>query len=121
MSPEGTVNERIRIDGHPIDDESLADAVLSVRGGVAELLEVELTAFEAVTLAALVAFADAPVDVAIVEVGLLGRFDATNIVDGDVAVVTSVGADHTDFREGLARPGGEPRIIKARSQGVVLG
>lgn len=120
MSPEGTVNERIRIDGHPIDDESLADAVLSVRG-VAELLELELTAFEAVTLAALVAFADAPVDVAIVEVGLLGRFDATNIVDGDVAVVTSVGADHTDFREGwLDRVASEKAgIIKARSQAVL--
>ena len=99
LSPEGTVNERVRVDGRPLDDEALADAVESVRGA-AKLLEIELTAFEAVTLTALVAFADAPVDVAVVEVGLLGRYDATNVVDGDVAVVTNVGGDHTDFAPG---------------------
>lgn len=99
LSPEGTPNERIRIDRHPIGDVELADAISSVRGA-AEHLGVELSAFDAVTLAALVAFADAPVDVAVVEVGLLGRFDSTNVVDGDVAVVTTVGGDHTDFADG---------------------
>lgn len=99
LSPEGTPNERIRIDGHPIGDDALADAVSSVRGA-ADHLGVTLSAFDAVTLSALVAFADAPVDVAVVEVGLLGRFDSTNVVDGDVAVVTNVGGDHTDFAEG---------------------
>ncbi|MFN8050637.1 MAG: Mur ligase family protein [Acidimicrobiales bacterium] len=120
LSPEGTVNERIRIDGHPIDDASLADAVSSVRG-VAGHLDVSLTAFEAVTLSALVAFADAPVDVAVVEVGLLGRYDATNVVDGDVAVVTSVGGDHTDFAPGWRdRVAGEKAgILKAASQAVL--
>ncbi|MEZ5320721.1 MAG: Mur ligase family protein [Microthrixaceae bacterium] len=67
---------------------------------MAEHLGLTLSAFEAVTLAALVAFADAPVDVAVVEVGLLGRYGATNVVDGDVAVITSIGGDHTDFSDG---------------------
>lgn len=120
LSPEGTANERIRIDGRPIDDVSLADAVGSVRG-VADLLDLRLTAFEAVTLAALVAFGDAPVDVAVVEVGLLGRFDATNIIDGDVAVVTNVGGDHTDFAPGWRdRVASEKAgILKATSQAVL--
>lgn len=120
LSPEGTVHERIRIDGRPIDDEALADAVGSVRGA-AEHLDARLTAFEAVTLSALVAFADAPVDVAVVEVGLLGRYDATNVVDGDVAVVTTVGGDHTDFAPGWqqAVAGEKAGILKPRSQAVL--
>ncbi len=52
------------------------------------------------TAAAFRWFAEAPVDVAVVEVGLLGRFDATNVVDARVAVVTSIGGDHTDFAPG---------------------
>lgn len=99
LSPEGTVAERVRVDGRPVSAEVLADAVLTVRGA-AEATGLILTAFEAVTLTALVVFADAPVDVAVVEVGLLGRFDATNVVDGDVAVITTVGGDHTDFAPG---------------------
>ena len=120
VSPEGTVNERIRIDGGPIADAELAEAVQSVRG-VSQALDVELTAFEAVTLSALVAFGDAPVDVAVIEVGLLGRFDATNIIDGDVAVVTSVGADHTDFGPGwLDRVASEKAgILKPKSQAIL--
>lgn len=98
-SPEGTVNERIRIDCAPISEVELSDALSSVRGA-AEVIGQQLTVFEAVTLAALVAFADAPVDVAIIEVGLLGRFDATNVVEADVAVITNVGGDHTDFADG---------------------
>lgn len=121
LSPEGSVNERIRIDGRPIDDESLADAVLSVRN-VAEVVGAPITAFEAVTLTALVAFADAPVDVAVIEVGLLGRFDATNIIDADVAVVTAVGGDHTDFSPGwLERVASEKAGIIKPDSVVVLG
>lgn len=120
LSPEGTPNERIRVDGRPIDDASLADAVSSVRG-VADVLGVNLTAFEAITLAALVAFGDAPVDIAVIEVGLLGRFDATNIIDGDVAVVTNIGGDHTDFAPGWRdRVASEKAgILKAQSQAVL--
>lgn len=120
LSPEGTPNERIRIDGRPIDDVSLADAIGSVRG-VADVLDLRLTAFEAITLAAIVAFGDAPVDVAVIEVGLLGRFDATNIIDGDVSVVTTIGGDHTDFAAGWRdRIASEKAgILKATSQAVL--
>jgi len=120
LSPEGTPNERIRLDGRPIGDEPLAEAVGSVRG-VADHLGIALTAFEAITLAALVAFGDAPVDVAVVEVGLLGRYDATNVIDGDVAVVTTVGGDHTDFSTGWRdRVASEKAgIVKPDSQAVL--
>ena len=55
------------------------------------------TYFEMVTAAAFRWFADIAVDVAVIEVGLLGRWDATNVVDAQVAVVTNVGLDHTEF------------------------
>jgi len=112
LSPEGTVAERIRIDGQPIDGESLADALTTVRGA-AEAAQHQLTTFEAVTLTALVAFADAPVDVAVIEVGLLGRYDATNVVHADVAVITTIGGDHTDFT-----PGWQERVM-AEKAGII--
>ncbi|GIX21372.1 MAG: bifunctional folylpolyglutamate synthase/dihydrofolate synthase [Gammaproteobacteria bacterium] len=106
-------HERIRVAGRPIDDEALLaafDRVDCARG------EVPLTYFEFGTLAALDHFARAGLDLAVLEVGMGGRLDATNIVDPDVAVVTSIGLDHTEFlgpdREhvaaeklGIARPG----------------
>lgn len=97
------LNERITRDGEPIDDESLADVVELLRQ--VEPLVVERTGrtpswFELLTAAAFVWFADVAVDVAVVEVGLLGRYDATNVADGAVAVLTNVDGDHTDFRPG---------------------
>ncbi|MFZ4517090.1 MAG: bifunctional folylpolyglutamate synthase/dihydrofolate synthase [Microthrixaceae bacterium] len=93
------VNERIRRDGEPIGDHDLAEVLAGVRA-VEPLLGHRPTWFELVTAAALRWFAEAPVDVAVVEVGLLGRYDATNVVDGRVAVITSIGGDHTDFAPG---------------------
>lgn len=93
------VNERLVRDGRPIDDEELAE-VLSGVAAVEELLEVTPTWFEALTAAAFRWFAEAPVDVAVVEVGLLGRYDATNVAEATVAVATSIGADHTDLAPG---------------------
>lgn len=90
------INERISRNGEPIDDESFGEMV----GGVADLellVGVRPTFFEIVTAAAFRWFADVAVDVAVVEVGMLGRWDATNVVDGTVAVVTNVGLDHTEF------------------------
>jgi dihydrofolate synthase/folylpolyglutamate synthase len=83
-------SERIRVDGAEVDFEV---AVARVRP-VAERLEA--TQFEIVTAAALTAFADAHVDVAVVEAGLGGRFDATNVLRTRVVLLTSVGLDHTD-------------------------
>lgn len=89
------VNERITWDGEPISDEELGRVI----GGVAaveELAGVTPSYFEILTAAAFSYFADVAVDVAVVEVGMLGRYDATNVVDATVAVLTNVGRDHTD-------------------------
>lgn len=93
------VNERLSRDGVPIGDEDLAE-VLSGVAAVEPLCQVQPSWFEVMTAAAFRWFAEAPVDVAVVEVGLLGRYDATNVVDARVAVVTSIGGDHTDFAPG---------------------
>ena len=87
-------NERIVIDGHSVDDATLCAAfeqVDALRG------DVPLTFFEFTTLAALVCFADADLDVLILEVGLGGRLDAVNVVDADVAIVTRIGIDHVGY------------------------
>ena len=93
------VNERISRNGEPIADDQLA-AVLSDLAGIEPLLEHRPSYFELLTAAALRWFADEAVAAAVVEVGLLGRWDATNVVDGLVAVLTNVGQDHTDGAEG---------------------
>jgi len=96
--------ERICFDGEPIDDERL----LSTWAEVAPYVEVvdansiadggvPLSYFEVMTALAFAAFADAPVDVAIVEVGLGGGWDSTNVADGSVAVITPIGLDHLEY------------------------
>ncbi len=89
------VNERLSWDLEPIDDAAFA-AVISHLADLEPLAGVEASYFELLTAAALSWFAEIAVDVAVVEVGLLGRFDATNVVDAQVAVVTNIGRDHTD-------------------------
>ena len=87
-------NERARINGELASDEALCknfEAVEAVRG------DVSLTYFEFTTLAILKYFADASLDAVILEVGLGGRLDAVNLVDPDVAIVTSVDLDHQDY------------------------
>ena len=89
------VNERIAWGGEPIDDADLGEAI----GAVAELepmLESPPTYFEILTVAAFRWFADVAADVAVIEVGLGGRWDATNVGDGDVAVITNVSLDHAE-------------------------
>jgi dihydrofolate synthase/folylpolyglutamate synthase len=89
------VNERIRLDGEPLDDDAFGHAVNQV-AGVEPLVDETLSYFEVLTGAAFDCFAEHAVDVAVVEVGLLGRWDATNVVEAEVAVVTNIGRDHTD-------------------------
>ena len=89
------VNERISRNGEPIDDDAFAAMVTEIVE-LSPLAGVEPSYFELLTAGALSWFADGPVDVAVIEVGLLGRYDATNVVDGHVAVITSIGLDHTD-------------------------
>lgn len=89
------INERICYDGEPIDDDDFA-ALIGDIAAIEPLLAARPSYFELLTAAAFRWFADHPVDVAVVEVGLLGRWDATNIVESQVAVLTNVGHDHTD-------------------------
>lgn len=87
-------NERVTINGQPVADVDLCEAFAAIdlaRG------DISLTYFEFGTLAALWLFQRADLDAVVLEVGLGGRLDAVNIVDADVAVVTSIGLDHTDY------------------------
>ncbi|MFM8480783.1 MAG: bifunctional folylpolyglutamate synthase/dihydrofolate synthase [Gammaproteobacteria bacterium] len=87
-------NERVEINGEPVADAPLTRAferIEAARG------EISLTFFEYGTLAAFLVFAEQAVDAAVIEVGLGGRLDATNIIDADVAVLCSVGLDHQDW------------------------
>ena len=95
-----SVTERITIDGEPISDERFDDVWREIEPYVAlvdqrEIDGVQMTFFEIITAMAYAAFADAPVDVAVVEVGLGGAWDATNVADAGVAVVTPIDLDHT--------------------------
>jgi dihydrofolate synthase/folylpolyglutamate synthase len=90
------VNERLARDAVPIDDESFAEQIAAV-ADLEGLIGVRPSYFEACTAAAFRWFADTAVDVAVVEVGLLGRWDATNVVHAQVAVVTNIGMDHNEF------------------------
>ncbi|MGH1505048.1 MAG: bifunctional folylpolyglutamate synthase/dihydrofolate synthase [Acidimicrobiales bacterium] len=115
------INERIVWDGRPIPDEEFA-RVMSLLAAVVPTLEHPPGRFDLLTALALVWFADQGVDVAVVEVGLLGRFDSTNIVEADVAVLTNLGKDHTDGAEGWkAKVAWEKAGIIEPDSHVVLG
>ncbi|WP_425473035.1 bifunctional tetrahydrofolate synthase/dihydrofolate synthase [Vulcaniibacterium gelatinicum] len=105
-------NERVRVDGVEATDEALAAAFAAVEAARADT---PLTYFEYGTLAALWLFQRAGLDLAVLEVGLGGRLDAVNLVDPDVAVITTVDLDHQDWlgpdretigqeKAGIARP-----------------
>ncbi len=90
-----SITERIQIDTVPIGEDHFTD-LISHLALVEPLLKASPSWFELMTAAAYRCFADHAVDVAVVEVGMLGRFDATNIADAKVSVITNVGFDHTD-------------------------
>ncbi len=87
-------NERIRIDGKPIADGDLAALLAEIRAAEHEIGE-RLAPFEILTAAMLLWFDRQQVDVAVIEVGVLGRYDATNVCTAEVAVITNIGRDHT--------------------------
>jgi dihydrofolate synthase/folylpolyglutamate synthase len=97
-------NERIRLQKKPVDEILLCEAFEQINFAKQDI---ELTYFEWVTLVALWIFKKAHLDVIILEVGIGGRLDATNIIDADLAVITSIGLDHTDYlgntRESIGR------------------
>jgi dihydrofolate synthase / folylpolyglutamate synthase len=112
-------NERIRIGAEEAGDAELIEAferIEAARGATT------LTFFEYNTLAALLVFAQRAVEVAVLEVGLGGRLDATNLVSADVAVVASVGLDHREYLgESLEAIGAEKAGIFRAGRPAVLG
>jgi dihydrofolate synthase/folylpolyglutamate synthase len=114
------VNERISRNLEPISDEDFAEQIAAI-ADVAMIVGREPGYFEIMTAAAFRWFADVAVDVMVIEVGLLGRWDATNVVDATVAVVTNIGMDHMEFAgptlEDIARE--KSGIIKPGSATVV--
>ncbi|TPV53085.1 bifunctional folylpolyglutamate synthase/dihydrofolate synthase [Pseudarthrobacter phenanthrenivorans] len=118
------VTERISIDGHPVSDETFVriwDEIRPYLQIVDSELEAEgqprLTYFECLTILGFAIFADQPVNVAVIEVGLGGITDATNVGDGQVSVITPISLDHTDLlgdttediaheKAGIIKPGG---------------
>ncbi|QII05816.1 bifunctional folylpolyglutamate synthase/dihydrofolate synthase [Rhodococcoides fascians A25f] len=120
--------ERISIDGRPISPRLYVDTYNEIAPFV-EMIDAQseaaggprMSKFEVVTAMAFAAFAEAPVEVAVIEVGLGGRWDATNVVDGEVAVITPIGLDHVEFLgDDLATIAGEKAgIIKKAPESLV--
>jgi dihydrofolate synthase / folylpolyglutamate synthase len=109
------INERITRNGEMISDPELAEMIEAV-ADLEVLAGVRPSYFEILAAAALRWFADVAVDVAVIEVGMLGRWDATNVVESRVAVVTNIGLDHTEMagptrhhiakeKAGIVKPG----------------
>lgn len=117
-------SERVRIDGAEIEPGPFAAAVEEVAAAI-ELLEPEggrVTQFEAAIAASFVAFARAGVDVAVVEAGLGGRLDATNVIDSSATALTSVGLDHTQFLGDSEREiAAEKLAVLRRGTALVIG
>lgn len=113
------VGERVVVDGRPADEAELEAVVAAVRPAAERIGN---TFFEVMTAAALLAFAESGVDTAVLEVGLGGRLDATNAVEPALAVITSVGLDHTAILgPDLARIAGEKAGIMRAGVPVVSG
>ena len=113
------VTERIGIDGHPIHPRDFVRIWREIQPYV-EMVDsrsdIPMSTFEVLVGISYAAFADAPIDVAVVEVGLGGTWDATNVVNAEVAVVMPVGLDHTEYLgDTITEIAGEKAgIIKAR-------
>jgi len=111
-----TINERISVNGQPLDDEAFVRAFNDV-APYTHLVDEDqphpLSFFETVVGMAYAAFADAPVDVAVVEVGMGGGWDATNVVEADVAVVLPVSVDHAKYL------GATPEAIAQEKAGII--
>jgi dihydrofolate synthase/folylpolyglutamate synthase len=104
------INERIVVDGEPISDRvfveayaelapfiELVDEQFADPARAGDIAGVAMSFFEVITALGYAIFADAPIDVAVVEVGLGGEWDATNVIDAEVAVVTPIALDHTQY------------------------
>ncbi|MDN4160476.1 bifunctional tetrahydrofolate synthase/dihydrofolate synthase [Nocardioides abyssi] len=128
------MNERISIDGEPLDDEAFVRAFNDV-AAYTHLVDEDqphpLSFFETVVGMAYAAFADAPVEVAVVEVGMGGSWDATNVADGAVAVVTPIAVDHARYlgesvaaiaqeKAGIIKPGAQVVLAQQPQEAAVV-
>jgi dihydrofolate synthase/folylpolyglutamate synthase len=122
-----SVEERIHVEGRPISRAELAGVVSRVAEAARRIFEGEAersapTYFEAMTAAAFLAFAERGIDVAVLEVGMGGRYDATNIAPADVAVIAPIGFDHERFLGStLAAIAAEKAAIIKEGRPVVVG
>ncbi|NUS88356.1 MAG: bifunctional folylpolyglutamate synthase/dihydrofolate synthase [Streptomyces sp.] len=111
-----SITERISLDGAPISAERFIETYRDIKPYIDMVdasQEHRLSFFEVLTAMAYAAFADAPVDIAVVEVGMGGVWDATNVIDAGVAVIMPISLDHTD------RLGTTPEEIAAEKSGIV--
>ena len=110
-----TLTERISRNNEPISEQDFADCVAAI-ADIEVIGGVRPSYFEVMTAAAFRFFADTAVDVAVIEVGMLGRWDATNVVNSSVAVITNIALDHQEFagprlediafeKVGISKPG----------------
>jgi len=125
------INERIHVDGQPISDEVLDSLLGDIdqarqrwAAGLDDFVPIDrvLTYFELMTAAAFTHFANQSLDVAVIEVGLGGRLDATNVVDPVLTAITSVGLDHMDqLGDDIAAIAGEKAGIIKKGRPVIVG
>ena len=127
-----SVTERLSLDGEQLSEEAFVDAFADV-AAYAQIVDESqphpLSFFEMTVAMAYAAFADAPIDVAVVEVGMGGTWDATNVADADVAVVLPVAMDHSRYlgdtleeiaqeKAGIIKPGA--RVVVAEQEPEVM-
>lgn len=118
------VTERISMDGEPISPRRYVDAYADVAPYVSLVdasSDVRMSKFEVLTAMAFATFADAPVEAAVLEVGMGGSWDATNVADAQVAALTPIGVDHADYlgADVAAIAGEKAGIIKPGSVAVL--
>jgi dihydrofolate synthase/folylpolyglutamate synthase len=111
-----SITERISLDGEPVSEERFVETYRDIKPYV-EMVDasqdIRMSFFEVLTAMQYAAFADAPVDVAVVEVGMGGTWDATNVIDAQVAVITPISLDHTD------KLGTTPGEIAVEKSGII--
>ena len=124
-------NERIRINGQQASDKKILQAFKAINAARLEQYAVSLSYFEFATLAALYLFCEQKLDLWILEVGLGGRLDATNIINADLAIITSIALDHQSFlgddinsiareKAGVMRAGQQLVIADSNSPAVLV-
>lgn len=113
------VNERIAVNGLAIDDDAFV-SLLQRLSDVEEVSGIVLTRFELLTVAALLHFSDEGVDVGVIEVGLGGTWDSTNVIDSRVAVLTNVDLDHTAVLGSTVGEIASDKVGIFRAEGVAI-